>query len=217
MHGICRGNPEGLNGVITPSPASQVKAEPKAEPAHDDSDVVMEDVKAEPKSPPPPKQQVRALFRPDLHLLFLFLCLLLCHLANPANSQYHNQIQLATASRTTCCSLQNGLSGKGCKSLGCKKNWLPKLSMMVPSSSSHPYFSCFVMHYICVLAAQELAPEIAARIAEAERIAAEAEAEAAAYAEHAAAIQAEHDLQQQQERQVQPLTCLGFRLLMLPL
>ncbi|KAL0040091.1 hypothetical protein WJX79_005960 [Trebouxia sp. C0005] len=103
-----RGNPEGLNGVITPSPASHIKAEPKAESkaesAHDDSDAVMEDVKAELKSPPPPKQQ-------------------------------------------------------------------------------------------------ELAPEIAARIAEAERIAAEAEAEAAAYAEHAAAIQAEHDLQQQQEHQ----------------
>ena len=49
---------------------------------------------------------------------------------------------------------------------------------------------------------QELAPEIAARIAEAERIAAEAEAEAAAYAEHAAAIQAEHDLKQQEEHQV---------------
>ena len=72
------------------------------------------------------------------------------------------------------------------------------------------------MHYICASAAQELAPEIAARIAEAERIAAEAEAEAAAYAEHAAAIQAEHDLQQQQEHQVHPLTCLSFRLLMLP-
>lgn len=99
-----RGNPEGLHGVITQSPASHVKAEPKAEPAHDDSHVVMDNVKAEPKSPPPPKQQ-------------------------------------------------------------------------------------------------ELAPEIAARIAEAERIAAEAEAEAAAYAEHAAAIQAEHDLQQQQEHQ----------------
>ena len=62
MHGTCRGNPEGLNGVITPSPASHVKAEPKAEPGHDESDLVMEDVKAEPKSPPPPKQQVRALF-----------------------------------------------------------------------------------------------------------------------------------------------------------
>lgn len=49
---------------------------------------------------------------------------------------------------------------------------------------------------------QELPPEIAARIAEAERIAAEAEAEAAAYAEHAAAIQAEHDLQQQEENLV---------------
>lgn len=52
------------------------------------------------------------------------------------------------------------------------------------------------------LCLQELAPEIAARIAEAERIAAEAEAEAAAYAEHAAAIQAEHDLKQQEEHQV---------------
>ena len=89
---MCRGNPEGLNGVITPSPASHVKAEPKAEPAHDESDVVMEDVKAQPKSPPPPKQQVRALFLPDLHLLFLFVCLLLCHLANPAYSHCYNQI-----------------------------------------------------------------------------------------------------------------------------
>jgi len=60
---------------------------------------------------------------------------------------------------------------------------------------------------------QELAPEIAARIAEAERIAAEAEAEAAAYAEHAAAIQLEHELQQEQEHQVHPLTCLSFELL----
>ena len=49
---------------------------------------------------------------------------------------------------------------------------------------------------------QELPPEIAARIAEAERIAAEAEAEAAAYAEHAATMQAEHDLQQQEEHLV---------------
>jgi len=49
---------------------------------------------------------------------------------------------------------------------------------------------------------QELAPEIAARIAEAERIAAEAEAEAAAYAEHAAAVQAEHDLMQREQHQV---------------
>lgn len=49
---------------------------------------------------------------------------------------------------------------------------------------------------------QELAPEIAARIAEAERIAAEAEAEAAAYAEHAAAVQAEHELKEQEQHQV---------------
>ena len=60
---------------------------------------------------------------------------------------------------------------------------------------------------------QELAPEIAARIAEAECIAAEAEAEAAAYAEHAAAIQLEHELQQEQEHQVHPLICLSFELL----
>lgn len=75
------------------------------------------------------------------------------------------------------------------------------------------------MHHICASAAQELAPEIAARIAEAERIAAEAEAEAAAYAEHAAAIQAEHELQEEQEHQVHPLTCLPFTssLLIIPL
>jgi len=72
------------------------------------------------------------------------------------------------------------------------------------------------VHDICALVLQELAPEIAARIAEAERIAAEAEAEAAAYAEHAAAIQAEHDLQQEQEHQVHPLICLSFELLMIP-
>ena len=47
-----------------------------------------------------------------------------------------------------------------------------------------------------------MAPEIAARIAEAERVAAEAEAEAAAYAEHAAAVQAEHDLKHQEQLQV---------------
>ena len=52
---------------------------------------------------------------------------------------------------------------------------------------------------------QELAPEIAARIAEAERIAAEAEAEAAAYAEHAAAVQAEHELKEQEQHQVYTL------------
>ena len=67
------------------------------------------------------------------------------------------------------------------------------------------------VHYVCASAAQELAPEIAARIAEAERIAAEAEAEAAAYAEHAAAIQAQHDLQQQQEHQVHPLLMVPSR------
>ncbi len=87
---------------------------------------------------------------------------------------------------------------------------------MIPSSTRRPYSSCFVVHCTRAFAVQELAPEIAARIAEAERIAAEAEAEAAAYAEHAAAIQAEHDLQQQQEHQVHPLTCLSFRLLMIP-
>lgn len=48
---------------------------------------------------------------------------------------------------------------------------------------------------------QELAPEVAARIAEAERIAAEAEAEAAAFAEQAAAVQAEHDLMRQEQLQ----------------
>lgn len=48
---------------------------------------------------------------------------------------------------------------------------------------------------------QELAPEVAARIAEAERIAAEAEAEAAAFAEQAAAVQAEHDLKRQEQLQ----------------
>ena len=64
--------------------------------------------------------------------------------------------------------------------------------------------------YACGFA-QELPPEIAARIAEAERIAAEAEAEAAAYAEHAAAIQAEHDLQQQEENLVRPC-CLACRM-----
>lgn len=48
---------------------------------------------------------------------------------------------------------------------------------------------------------QELAPEVAARIAEAERIAAEAEAEAAAFAEQAAAVQAEHELMRQEQLQ----------------
>ncbi|KAL3151309.1 hypothetical protein ABBQ38_013146 [Trebouxia sp. C0009 RCD-2024] len=48
---------------------------------------------------------------------------------------------------------------------------------------------------------QELAPEVAARIAEAERVAAEAEAEAAAFAEQAAAVQAEHDLKRQEQLQ----------------
>ena len=59
----------------------------------------MEDVKAELKSPPPPKQQVRDLFLPDLHLQFLFLCLLPCHLVNPAYSLRPNQFQLTTASQ----------------------------------------------------------------------------------------------------------------------
>ena len=49
---------------------------------------------------------------------------------------------------------------------------------------------------------QELDPAVQARIEEAERIAAQAEAEAAAYAEHAANIQAEHDSLQQQQQQV---------------
>lgn len=49
---------------------------------------------------------------------------------------------------------------------------------------------------------QELDPAVQARIEEAERIAAQAEAEAAAYAEHAANIQAEHDSLQQQHQQV---------------
>ena len=51
---------------------------------------------------------------------------------------------------------------------------------------------------------QALDPAVAARIEEAERIAAQAEAEAAAYAEHAANIQAEHDSRQQQQQQVYP-------------
>lgn len=51
---------------------------------------------------------------------------------------------------------------------------------------------------------QELAPEVAARIAEAERIAAEAEAEAAAFAEQAAAVQAEHELMRQEQLQAIP-------------
>ena len=56
---------------------------------------------------------------------------------------------------------------------------------------------------------QELAPEVAARIAEAERIAAEAEAEAAAFAEQAAAVQAEHDLKRQEQLQASLPTALA--------
>ena len=111
----------------------------------------------------------------------------------------------------------------GLQKLRLPKLRLQKLSMMVPPLPVILTPLCCALHmcityvhYVCASAAQELAPEIAARIAEAERIAAEAEAEAAAYAEHAAAIQAEHDLQQQQEHQVHPLTCLCFGLLMIP-
>lgn len=56
---------------------------------------------------------------------------------------------------------------------------------------------------------QELAPEVAARIAEAERIAAEAEAEAAAFVEQAAAVQAEHDLKRQEQLQASLPTTLA--------
>ena len=58
-----------------------------------------------------------------------------------------------------------------------------------------------VMHNLNSSSTQELAPEVAARIAEAERIAKEAEAEAAAFAEQAAAVQAEHDLKRQEQLQ----------------
>lgn len=55
---------------------------------------------------------------------------------------------------------------------------------------------------LLLLLLQELDPAVQARIQEAERIAAQAEAEAAAYAEHAADIQAEHDARQLQSQQV---------------
>ena len=65
-----------------------------------------------------------------------------------------------------------------------------------------------VKSFTCFSGAQELAPEVAARIAEAERVAAEAEAEAAAFAEQAAAVQAEHDLKRQEQLQASPLPML---------
>lgn len=57
---------------------------------------------------------------------------------------------------------------------------------------------------LLLLLVQAIDPAVAARIEEAERIAAQAEAEAAAYAEHAANIQAEHTSRQQQQEQVYP-------------
>lgn len=181
----------------------------------------MEDVKAEPKSPPPPKQQVRALFLLDLQFLFPFLCLLLYHLASltcSVTTRSSSSLSLPVKPRVVCWTVVH--PGKAANAWAAKaqvaKASAAKAQHHGSSSSCHPYSSllCITyLHYVCASAAQELAPEIAARIAEAERIAAEAEAEAGAYAEHAAAIQAEHDLQQ---HQVHPLTCLCFRLLMIP-
>ena len=70
MSNDCRGNPEGVAAALPTSPDRpkperplHPKAEVKPEPqnAGDESDVVMQDVKQEAKSPPPVKLQVHCI------------------------------------------------------------------------------------------------------------------------------------------------------------
>ena len=76
--GVCRGNPEGVAAALPTSPdrgvlGSHPRVHPKPEPQRvaDGSDLVMQDVKQDPKPLPSPKPQVRCFtLQPKLASLF---------------------------------------------------------------------------------------------------------------------------------------------------